>query len=326
VAFAAGFTVMWMTKLQIPVSSSQAIVGAIIGWNLFSGSLTDYDSLSKILLTWVLCPVLSAVIAAVIFWIFKFYMDRIKIHLLRIDSHTRIGLILVGAFGAYSLGANNIANVVGVFIPAHPLEPFSLGWFSLSGTQLLFFLGGLSIALGILTYSKNVMDTVGGSLMKISPVAAFIIVLAQAIVLFLFSSERLENLLLSSGLPAIPLVPVSSSQAVIGAVIGIGLVKGGRGIRYKVLAEIATGWVTTPLIAGLISFVSLFFLQNVFNQKVYTEQLYKITPAVVSFANEQNIDGEKLKIFEQQEFYKQNEYLQEFLFHHLQLLQNHLHL
>ena len=52
-------------------------------------------------------------------------------------------------------------------------------------------------------------------------------VLAQALVLFLFSSEGLESWLSSQGLPTIPLVPVSSSQAVIGAVIGIGLAKGG---------------------------------------------------------------------------------------------------
>ena len=33
VALSAGFTVFWMTKLRIPVSTSQAIVGAIMGWN-----------------------------------------------------------------------------------------------------------------------------------------------------------------------------------------------------------------------------------------------------------------------------------------------------
>ena len=41
VATAAGLTVFWMTKLKMPVSTSQAIVGAIIGWNLFTGSPTD---------------------------------------------------------------------------------------------------------------------------------------------------------------------------------------------------------------------------------------------------------------------------------------------
>ena len=59
-------------------------------------------------------------------------------------------------------------------------------------------------------------------------------------------------------------MPVSSSQAVIGGVLGLGILKGGRGIRFRVLGEIALGWVTTPVIACIITFIALFFLQNVF--------------------------------------------------------------
>jgi len=305
VAFSAGFTVFWMTRLKLPVSTSQAIVGAIIGWNLFSGSLTDYDSLTKIVLTWVLCPVLSALIAASIFVIFRSVLNRIKIHILRVDMRTRIGLILVGAFGSYSLGANNIANVMGVFVPAEPFSEINFfNLFTLSGTQVLFLLGGLAIAAGIITYSHKVMDTVGGSLMKISPVVALVVVLSQAIVLFLFSSEALEHWLVSNNLPAIPLVPVSSSQAVIGAVLGIGLIKGGKGIRFRVLGEIATGWVTTPVIAGIISFVALFFLQNIFNQQVYEPQTYKLTPQVVDYLSEEkNIKDQGLSDIINKEYY-----------------------
>jgi PiT family inorganic phosphate transporter len=67
-------------------------------------------------------------------------------------------------------------------------------------------------------------------------------------------------------LPAIPLVPVSSSQAIVGAVIGIGLFKGGRGIRWRTLGGIASGWVITPVIAGVFSLFLLFFVRNVFHQ------------------------------------------------------------
>ena len=72
----------------------------------------------------------------------------------------------------------------------------------------------------------------------------------------------------SHGLPTIPLVPVSSSQAVIGAIVGIVLAKGGRGINMKVLGKVSSGWITTPVIAAIISFIALFFAQNVFEQKV----------------------------------------------------------
>jgi hypothetical protein len=63
-------------------------------------------------------------------------------------------------------------------------------------------------------------------------------------------------------------VPVSSSQAAIGAVIGIGIAKGGRGLNFRVLGKIASGWVTTPVAAGVLAFVALFFVQNVFEMEV----------------------------------------------------------
>ena len=66
-AFAAALTVYVMTKLGLPVSTSQAIVGAIIGWNLFSGFPTDTASLIKIVGTWVACPLLAGVIGITLY-------------------------------------------------------------------------------------------------------------------------------------------------------------------------------------------------------------------------------------------------------------------
>lgn len=269
VALAAAVTVAWMTKLKLPVSSSQAIVGAIIGWNLFTGSPTDMKSLTKIVSTWVLCPLLTAFFAYLLYKFTMWILYKVNIHILEQDTYNRIGLVLVGAFGAYSLGANNIANVMGVFVPSSPFTNLSLGsFFSINGTQQLFLLGAIAISIGVFTYSYKVMMTVGNDLFKLTPIAALVVVLAESIVLFLFASKGLERWLLSYGLPTIPLVPVSSSQAVIGGIIGIVLAKKGRGINYKVLGKISSGWVTTPIIAALISFVSLFFVQNVFEQKV----------------------------------------------------------
>lgn len=268
VAMAAGLSVFWMTKLKLPVSTSQAIVGAIIGWNLFSGNATDYKSLTKIVTTWVSGPILGGIFAVLLFLMFRYFLKKSKIHLVRLDGYIKYGLLIVGAFGSYSLGANNIANVVGVFVPSAPNIIIDFGLFSLDGTQLLFLAGGISIALGILTYSKKVMMTVGDSLMKLNAETALIVVLAHSLVLFVFSSQNLSNFFVSIGLPPIPLVPVSSSQAIVGSIIGIGLLKGGKGIQLNVIGRISLGWVVTPIIAGLIAFISLFFMSNVFNLKV----------------------------------------------------------
>jgi PiT family inorganic phosphate transporter len=268
VALAAALTVAWMTRLQLPVSTSQAIVGGIVGWNLFTGSPTDPGSLAKIVATWVLCPLLSGIIALGLFLAAIRTLRQRRYHLLELDAWTRWGLVLIGAFGAYSLGANNIANVMGVFVPAAPLPDVQIAFLRLSGTQLLFLLGGIAIAVGIFTYSRRVMLTVGSDLFRLTPMMALVVVFAQSLVLYLFASEGIQGWLLARGLPPIPLVPVSSSQAVVGAVVGISIAKGGRGVDYGVLAKIASGWVSTPIVAALITFVALFFVQNVFEQTV----------------------------------------------------------
>jgi PiT family inorganic phosphate transporter len=266
----AALAVFAMTKAGLPVSTTQAIVGAIIGWNLFTGTSTDAATLITILSTWVICPLLAACIAAALFKLTTKIIHNAKPHLLRQDAYTRLGLILAGAFGAYSLGANNIANVMGVFVPVSPFTDFGLmGLGTISSVQQLFLLGAVAIAVGVITYSERVMLTVGGRLLPLSPVAAWVVVVAHSIVLFVFSSQELESLLASAGLPTIPLVPVSSSQAVVGAVLGIGLLRGGRAIRWRMLGRIGLGWLATPVIAGMLCFVGLFFLQNVFNQEVY---------------------------------------------------------
>jgi PiT family inorganic phosphate transporter len=282
VAFAAAVTVTAMTRLGLPVSTSQAVVGAIIGWNFFSGVLTDTASLTKIVATWVICPILSGAFAALFYVLTRRLVRRLRPHLLWDDMATRWALIAVGAFGSYSLGANNIGNVMGVFVPVAPFPGLELPFgTAISGTQQLFLLGGLAIALGVFTYSRHVMGTVGGNLFKLTPQMALVVVMAHSVVLFLFASQRLEHALLSVGLPALPLVPVSSSQAVIGAVVGLGLLKGGHGIRYRVLVDIAAGWVTTPIIACLLAFVGLFVLQNVFAVPVNRPHAYELSPQVI---------------------------------------------
>ena len=156
-------------------------------------------------------------------------------------------------------------------------------------------LGGIAIAVGVFTYSKRVMLTVGSGLMPLSPVAAWVVVVSQSIVLFLFASQALEHFLASSGLPTIPLVPVSSSQAVVGAVIGIGLLKGGKGIKWRVLGNIASGWITTPIIACLVSVVTLYIVQNVFNQHVYRDASYVLAEPVLERLEEKGVDTARLR-------------------------------
>ncbi len=265
VALSAAVTVYLMTKFAIPVSTTQAIVGAIIGWNLFTGNPTDSHTLVQIVSTWISGPVIGAVFAILLYMLLKTIKKNSGIHLVRFESYIRTGLIIVGAFGAYSLGANNIANVMGVFIPAFNLHELNLGIITLSSSQQLFLLGGMAIATGILTYSDKVMEVVGSNIVELSSEAALVVVLAQALVLFIFSSSGLSTLFERIGFPPIPMVPVSSTQVIVGSVIGIGLYKGARNINFRILGEISIGWIATPVFSGLLAFFSLFFVKNIFS-------------------------------------------------------------
>lgn len=269
VALSAALAVYWMVNNGTPVSTTQAIVGSIVGWNFYSNHSTDSTILAKIVSTWVICPVLSGSIAVCLYLLIRRYIKHTKTHIIRQDLYTRIGLIVACAFGAYALGANNIANVMGVFVDAAPFHDINIGQINFSGTQILFFIGGLAISCGVFTYSQKVIKTIGNDVMSMSPIIAWIVVISQSLVLFLFASQELKSFLNTHNLPSLPLVPVSSSQAVIGAVIGIGIAKGGRGIQWSLLGKVALGWITTPIISALFCFIFLFVLENVFNLVVY---------------------------------------------------------
>lgn len=304
VALAVGISVTAMTKIKLPVSTSQAVIGGIIGWNIFTGSPTDLESLSKIVSSWVLSPIIAGIFGYLLFFLLKRTVLTWKIHLLELDQYTRIGLIVVGALASYSLGANNIANVMGMFASAPLFKEYIVGGVvTITGVQQLFFLGGIAIAIGIITYGKRVMETVGTDLYKISPLTGFVVVLAEFLVLTLFTSETIEAILLRSNLPTIPLVPLSTTQAFIGAILGVGLAKDPHSINFKVLGKIAMGWVVAPVSAGLITFVSLFFIQNVFEQKVIYPVPHEISPSVLRVLAQEQIPVEKIKGLTGKRFY-----------------------
>ena len=205
-ALAAAITLYVMTKFSLPVSSTQAIVGTIIGWNLFTGNPVDGSTLSKIVLTWLIGPVLGAIFAIMLYALIKRIKKASKVHLIKFESFIRTGLIIVGAFASFSLGANNIANVMGVFAPAFHLQDLDLGIISLTSNQQLFLLGSMAIAVGIMTYSKRVMETVGSNIVELTAEAALVVVLAESLVLFIFSSTGLSDFFVRIGLPPIPLI------------------------------------------------------------------------------------------------------------------------
>ncbi len=295
VCLAAAAAILVIVRLGIPVAISQTIVGALIGWNFFAGRLTSVKSLLTIASSWVTAFITSACVAALLFFIFRRWINRSKRHLLEQDMLIRFALIFFGAGGAYFLGANNIANAVGVFVPVSPFKDLAIGnLFTINGVQQLYLVGAASLVLGIYTFSRRVMGTVGKELFQLSPATALVALLAESTVLFLFSSRSLYRLLLLLGLPTIPLVPISSTQVMVGAVIGIGLAKGGKNIRYNVLGKVSLAWIAAPTMAFLFSYVALFITQNVFELEVHRPLSYTVDKASVLEIERQGMDTKNL--------------------------------
>ncbi|HRI46173.1 MAG TPA: hypothetical protein PK559_03630, partial [Ignavibacteriaceae bacterium] len=73
-------------------------------------------------------------------------------------------------------------------------------------------------------------------------------------------------------------------------VIGVGLAKDPQSINFKVFGKISVGWVIAPLTAGILSFVLLFFVQNVFEQKIINQVPHQITKSVVAKLEADGVD------------------------------------
>jgi len=231
----AGLTVIAMTLLKLPVSASQAVVGAILGMGLASApQQVRWAPLAKIVLCWVGTPTGAAAIAAVLYPTLGWVMDRLPINFVTRSIVLKAALLASGSYGAYALGANNVANVTGAF---YQTELFS----GIARSELILAaVGGVSIALGAVTLSRSVMLTVGSRLVQLGAFSAFIAVLAQALTVHIY---------------AIVGVPVSTSQAIVGAVLGIGLVKSVRTIDHGTLGRILSAWLMTPPVAGVFCYV-----------------------------------------------------------------------
>lgn len=229
VMLGAAITVIFMTVLKFPVSTSQAIIGSIIGSGVLVGK-ADYSQGICFLKAWVITPIGAMLIGYILYKIAKKSFEnpfkRSKIY----NQIIKIGFIIAGSFAAYSLGANNVANVTAVYA----------GKLNLLTTQEAVLMGGMSMALGALTFSKHVMNTVGSRLTNLSPTAGFIAVLTAAIVVYIYAKIG---------------IPVSTSQAIVGSVVGIGLVQGVKTVNFKIVRNILFAWIGTPTVAGAISFL-----------------------------------------------------------------------
>lgn len=157
--------------------------------------------------------------------------------------------VLSACFVAFAHGSNDVGNAIAPLAAIAyirrtgivPQEDFSVPLW-------ILVLGGLGIVAGLAIWGKNVITTVGENIIPLQPSGGFCAELATATTVLLASRLGL---------------PVSTSHALVGGVVGIGLVQSFRSIRFSTVKAIGGAWlITIPisavLAAGIFSIARLF--------------------------------------------------------------------
>jgi len=174
-AFSAGLCVGTFSYFSLPISTSQAIMGSVLGIGMISG-IPEFSRLYKVVICWVLTPIGASIFSFIFYPLFGKLFQKVLMDLRLRGMFIKVALIFAGCYGAYSLGANNVANVTGVYVGSGMLTPFQAA-----------LIGSLSIASGVLTYSRKVMETVGKKIVELDGFSAFISEFSAAVTVHLFT-------------------------------------------------------------------------------------------------------------------------------------------
>jgi PiT family inorganic phosphate transporter len=152
--------------------------------------------------------------------------------------------LLSACFVAFAHGSNDVGNAIA------PLAAIAYinrtGSVPITGFSIplwILVLGGAGIVAGLAVWGKKVIATIGEGIIALQPSGGFCAELATAATILLASRLGL---------------PVSTSHALVGAVVGIGAVKDWKSIRFQTLQSIGLAWlITLPISAGLGAIIFL---------------------------------------------------------------------
>ncbi|MFM2313504.1 MAG: hypothetical protein RLZZ04_2780, partial [Cyanobacteriota bacterium] len=147
--------------------------------------------------------------------------------------------VLSACFVAFAHGSNDVGNAIAplaviVFILNTGVVPIE----SLDIPLWILVLGGVGIVGGLAAQGKKVIATVGENIISLVPSTGFCAEIATASTILIASSIGL---------------PVSTSHALVGSVIGIGLVSRNQDVKWETIKSVALAWVLTLPVAAILS-------------------------------------------------------------------------
>ena len=153
-------------------------------------------------------------------------------------------MIITACAMAFAHGSNDVANAIG---PLSAVVSTVQNMGEITGkTQIAWWilpLGGIGIVIGLATLGRRVMETVGTGITELTPSRGFAAQLATACTVVLASGTGL---------------PISTTQTLVGAVLGVGFARGIGALNLGVVRNIVASWIVT-LPAGAILAITFFY-------------------------------------------------------------------
>ncbi|KTC97351.1 phosphate transporter [Legionella geestiana] len=222
------------------------LVGAVLsyitvfkGINHFGIHLTLQQDLLATLTT-------SVIITAVgMFFIRRIpEMHRLRRHerFVQVEKYFAVLMALTACAMVFAHGSNDVALAVGPLSVVHTLLVESDATIGASNYPAwIIFTGCLGVIIGFLMYGRKVIETVGSSITALTPSRAFAATLAAATTVVVATGGG---------------IPVSATQALVGAVLGVGLARGIGALNLIVIRNIFMSWILTLPAASLLTVLS----------------------------------------------------------------------
>lgn len=213
-------------KALLPISTTQAIIGGVIGYGLATSATINWGTISAITLSWIVSPIIGMGAGFLVYFAFQ---DRVTLRLRgllkreRLESVAILAQLLSVSLLAFAYGTNDLANAVGIFSFASPTT--------------LEILGATGLALGILTWGFIVIRAAASRIIALTPTRGFIAQATAAGVVLIFSYLGM---------------PISTTHVIVGTLFGTGLALGAARLNWRVMFDIFASWIITlPLAAGI---------------------------------------------------------------------------
>jgi len=243
ITLAAGLWVTFCTWRGLEISNTYSVVGSVIGYGVVVYGTVESSIFTKLLISWVSSPLLALALS------FLTYRLLLRVFRNSLDNPRFIKtvsffLIVALCFSAYTFGANDVGNASGVYLTVAQ----QVG--NIPGFTAMFVLaafGSVGIALGGLTWGRRVIETVAYKIIRLDVLSGFAAELANGVVVYLFVT--LPYLFFGFGLP------ISTSIAGVGAVIGVGIAKDRRAVNKSTISRLLITWALTIPATAILSIV-----------------------------------------------------------------------